>query len=183
MSGKFDNLLQLVGRTPLVKLQRVVPESSATVWVKLEYLNPGGSVKDRMAVAMIEDAEREGTLKPGDTLVEASSGNAGIGLAFAAAVKGYPLVIVTPSVMSKEKMRIIRALGAELIVVEATEWIGMHIAGEKAQELVETCGYVMLNQMENPANPEIHETTTGPEIVEAFQGTEVHGFVAGVGTG
>lgn len=183
MTTIYNSITELVGNTPLLKLNRIVPEDSADVYVKLEAKNPAGSVKDRIALAMIEKAEREGKLKPGSTIVEPTSGNTGIGLASVAAAKGYKIVIVMPESMSVERRKLMKGYGAELILTPASE--GMKASIAKAAELVKEKGYFMPMQFENPENPNIHELTTGPEIVEAFQGTgkQIDAFVAGVGTG
>ncbi len=177
----YNNILETIGNTPIVKLNRVVPEDAADVYVKLEFFNPGGSIKDRIALAMIEKAEKEDKLKPGSKIVEPTSGNTGIGLAAVAAAKGYQLTIIMPETMSDERKKIIRAYGAELILTDGKGGMAASIA--KAKELVENEGYFMPMQFENPANPEIHELTTGKEIVEAFEGNLPDAFVAGVGTG
>ena len=175
-----DSVLELIGATPLVRLHRVVP-AGATVLGKLENLNPGGSVKDRIALAMIEDAERRGTLAPGATIVEPTSGNTGIGLALVAAVKGYRLVLTMPEDMSVERRRLFERYGAELVLTPAIE--GMTGAVFAAQEIVKkTPGAFMPQQFENAANPEMHYRTTGREILAATGG-RVDAFVAGVGTG
>ncbi|MDW8046677.1 MAG: cysteine synthase A, partial [Chloroflexota bacterium] len=176
-----ENVLELIGATPMVRLNRVVPEGAATVYGKLESLNPGGSVKDRIALAMIEDAERKGILKPGATIVEPTSGNTGIGLAVVAAVKGYRLVLTMPEDMSIERRRLLERLGAELVLTPAIE--GMTGAVFAAQQMVEkdpNC--FMPQQFENEANPEIHRRTTAREILAATGG-KIDAFVAGVGTG
>ncbi len=175
-----DSVLDLIGRTPLLRLNRVVPKGAAEVLGKLEVFNPGGSVKDRIALSMIEAAEATGTIKPGDTLVEPTSGNTGIGLALVAATKGYHLVLTMPEDMSVERRRLLERLGADLILTPAIE--GMTGAVFAAQELVGQHGYFMLQQFDNPANPEAHRQTTGPEILAATGG-HVDAFVAGVGTG
>jgi len=174
------SVLDLVGNTPLVRLGRVVPEGSAEVLGKLDSLNPAGSVKDRIALNMIEDAEARGTLKAGDTLVEPTSGNTGIGLAMVAAVKGYRLVLTMPEDMSVERRRLLSRFGAELILTPAIE--GMSGAVFAAQELVEKHRYVLLQQFDNPANPEVHRRTTALEILKATDG-RLDAFVTGVGTG
>lgn len=183
MTTIYNSITELIGNTPLLKLNRIVPEDSADVYVKLESKNPAGSVKDRIALAMIEKAEREGKLKPGSTIVEPTSGNTGIGLASVAAAKGYKIVIVMPESMSIERRKLMKGYGAELILTPASE--GMKASIAKAEELVKEKGYFMPMQFENPENPNIHELTTGPEIIEAFQGTgkTIDAFVAGVGTG
>ena len=176
-----ENVLQLIGATPMVRLNRVVPERAAAIFGKLENLNPGGSVKDRIALAMIEEAERRGVLKPGATIVEPTSGNTGIGLALVAAVKGYRLVLTMPEDMSIERRRLLERLGAEIVLTPAIE--GMTGAVFAAQQMVEkdpNC--FMPQQFENPANPEIHRRTTAREILAATGGN-IDAFVAGVGTG
>jgi cysteine synthase A len=174
------SILDLVGHTPLVRLRRVVPDDAAEVLGKYEVFNPGGSVKDRIAVAMIEAAEREGRLAPGATLVEPTSGNTGIGLAMVCATKGYHLVLTMPEDMSVERRRLLERFGAQLVLTPAIE--GMTGAVQQAQELVAEHGYFMPQQFDNPANPEVHRRTTGPEIIEATGGA-LDAFVAGVGTG
>ena len=175
-----ESILDLIGHTPLVQLRRVPGEGAAQVLGKLESRNPGGSVKDRIAQAMIEAAEQEGRLKPGDTIVEPTSGNTGIGLALVAAVKGYRLVLTMPEDMSLERRKLLRRLGAEFVLTPALE--GMTGAVFAAEQLVREQGYFMPQQFENPANPETHARTTGPEIVAATGG-QVDAFVVGVGTG
>ena len=172
--------LDLVGNTPLVRLQRVVPEGAATVLGKLESRNPGGSVKDRIAVAMVEAAEREGRLHPGDTIVEPTSGNTGIGLAVVCAVKGYRLVLTMPEDMSVERRKLLGRFGAEFVLTPAIEQMSGAVFA--AQELVRERGYFMPLQFENPANPEVHRRTTGPEILRQTGG-RLDSFVAAVGTG
>ncbi len=175
-----ESVLDLVGCTPLVRLSRVVPEGSAEVLGKLESVNPAGSVKDRIALSMIEAAEARGELKPGDTIVEPTSGNTGIGLAMVAAVKGYRLVLTMPEDMSVERRKLLTRFGAELVLTPAIE--GMSGAVFAAEELVEQQGHFMPQQFTNPANPEIHRLTTAQEIIKATEG-RLDAFVAGVGTG
>jgi cysteine synthase A len=175
-----DNVLDLIGGTPMVRLNRVVPAGSAEVVGKMESLNPGGSVKDRIALAMIEAAERDGRLKPGNTIVEPTSGNTGIGLAMVAAVKGYKLIVTMPEDMSLARRDLLARYGAEVVLTPAIE--GMTGAVYAAQELVGQPDHIMLQQFENPANPEIHRQTTAVEILEATEG-RIDAFVAGVGTG
>ena len=175
-----DSALDLVGNTPLVRLHRVVPDGSAEVLAKLESHNPAGSVKDRIALAMIEDAEARGELKPGDTIVEPTSGNTGIGLAMVAAVKGYRLILTMPDDMSLERRKLLTRFGSELVLTPAIE--GMSGAVYQAQELQEKHGYFMPQQFNNPANPEIHRRTTAQEVLKATGG-ELDAFVAAVGTG
>lgn len=173
--------LGLVGHTPLVMLQRIRPEGGAAIWAKAEFLNPGGSVKDRPALSMIEAAESEGKVSQGATVVEATSGNTGISLAMIAAVRGYKCVLVMPEDMSVERRYVLRAYGAEIVLTPAAE--GMIGAVKRAQEIVrKTPGAYMPSQFENTANPESHEKGTAPEILEQCGGA-LDAFVAGVGTG
>ncbi|ARB39550.1 MULTISPECIES: cysteine synthase A [Mammaliicoccus] len=181
MAKRVNNIVELIGDTPVVKLNKVVEEGSADVYVKLEYQNPGSSVKDRIGLAMIEAAEKEGKIKPGDTIIEPTSGNTGIGLAMVAAAKGYKAVFVMPDTMSSERRALLKAYGAELVLTPGAE--GMKGAIKKAKELKEEKGYFEPQQFENPANPKIHELTTGPELVEQFEGVQIDAFLAGVGTG
>ncbi len=177
----FDNITQTVGNTPLVKLNRITEGLKATVLVKLESNNPLGSVKDRIGVAMIEDAEKKGLIKPGSTLIEPTSGNTGIALAFTAAAKGYKLMLTMPESMSIERRRLLQVLGAELVLTPAEE--GMPGAIRAAEKLVEkNPSAIMLQQFDNPSNPAIHEATTAEEIWADTDG-KVDIFVAGVGTG
>ena len=172
--------LDLIGRTPVVRLQRIAGPDHAEVWAKLESMNPGGSVKDRICLSMIEAAEREGRLKPGDTIIEPTSGNTGIGLALVAAVKGYRLILTMPDTMSEERRSLLAAYGATLVLTPDTK--GMHGAIAKAEEILrEHPEYFMPQQFSNPANPEVHRNTTAPEILA--QVPRVDAFVAGVGTG
>lgn len=176
-----DNILDLTGETPIVKLNRVVPEGAADVYAKVEFFNPGGSVKDRIAKAMVEQAEKDGKLQPGGTIIEPTSGNTGVGLAFVGAAKGYKVVIVLPDTFSVERRRLIQAYGAELILTPGAE--GMKGAIAKAEELAEKNGWFLPMQFDNLANPEIHRQATGKEILEAFGNDGLDAFVAGVGTG
>ncbi|MDX9709485.1 MAG: cysteine synthase A [Trichloromonas sp.] len=169
-----------IGRTPLVQITRLGDGNGAAVWGKLESMNPGGSVKDRIALAMIEAAEQEGRLKPGATIVEPTSGNTGIGLSLVCAVKGYKLILAMPDTMSQERRRLLGAYGAELVLTPGAQ--GMRGAIDAAEELVRAKKGYMPQQFKNPANPRIHEQTTGPEILAALDGA-VDAFVAGVGTG
>lgn len=174
-----NSIADLVGRTPLVKLNRMTGSEDADVYVKLEYFNPGSSVKDRIAVAMIEAAEKSGELKEGSTIIEPTSGNTGIGLAMIAAAKGYKSVLVMPDTMSSERRTLLRAYGADLILTPGAE--GMKGAISKAEELSKENGWYMPQQFNNEANPEIHRLTTGPEIADAMD--RVDAFVSGIGTG
>ena len=180
--GKIaETVLDLIGGTPLVRLNRVVQEGWAEVVGKVESLNPAGSVKDRIALSMIEAAEREGRLKPGDTIVEPTSGNTGIGLAMVAAVKGYRLIVAMPEDMSLARRDLLARYGAEIVLTPAIE--GMTGAVYAAQEMMnEHPDYFMAQQFENPANPDIHRRTTAKEILEATGG-RLDAFVVGVGTG
>ena len=180
MSGIRNNITELVGNTPLVRINKL-NKGGAEVVVKVEYFNPGGSVKDRIALAMIEAAERDGTLKPGGTLIEPTSGNTGVGLALLAAVKGYHLILTMPDTMSVERRKLVAAYGAELVLTPGKD--GMKGAIAKANELHEnTPNSLIPQQFENPANPERHYLTTGREILADTDG-KVDVFVAGVGTG
>lgn len=177
----YEDITQLIGNTPIVRLNKIVAKDAAEVIVKLESFNPGGSVKDRIALNMIKRAEKEGRLKPGGTIVEPTSGNTGIGLAMVSAVKGYKLILVMPDTMSIERRNLLLSYGAELVLTPGAE--GMKGAIKKAQEILElNPDYIMLDQFKNPANPEIHELTTAKEILKDTNGI-VDAFVAGVGTG
>lgn len=181
MAKIYNSITELIGNTPIVKLNNIVPEDAADVYVKIESFNPGSSVKDRIALRMIEDAEKAGTIKPGDTIVEPTSGNTGIGLAWVGAAKGYKIIIVMPETMSLERRKIIQAYGAELVLTPGSE--GMKGAIAKAKEVAaEKNGWVPL-QFANPSNPAVHEATTGAEIIDAFGQKGLDAFVAGVGTG
>lgn len=175
---------ELIGHTPLMEVARYEEKNGITdavILVKLEYLNPAGSSKDRIALHMIETAEREGKLKPGGTIIEPTSGNTGIGLASVAAAKGYQVVLTLPETMSVERRKLLQAYGAQLVLTDGVQ--GMRGAIDKAEELqAQTPGSIILGQFDNPANPEIHKLTTGPEIWEDTDG-KVDIFVAGVGTG
>ncbi len=183
MAKIYEKLTELVGRTPLVDLQRLAAKKNAQAQVvaKVEFFNPGGSVKDRIALNMIEDAEKKGILKPGSVIIEPTSGNTGVGLAWISRVKGYEAIIVMPETMSKERQNLLRAAGAKLVLTSGTK--GMKGAIEEANRLKEeTPGAVILGQFVNPANPDMHERTTGEEIWADTEG-KVDIFVAGVGTG
>ena len=174
------SVLDLIGSTPVVKLKALPGKNDAEVWAKLESFNPGGSVKDRICLNMIETAERQGKLKPGATIVEPTSGNTGIGLALIAAVKGYRLILTMPDTMSEERRSLLCAYGARLILTPDTK--GMGGAIHKAEELLEqNSDYFMPQQFNNPANPEIHRRTTAVELLKQFK--RIDAFVAGVGTG
>jgi cysteine synthase A len=176
----YDDVSQLIGNTPLIRLSRFAKGVDAEILGKLEAANPGSSVKDRIGLAMIEAAEREGLLKPGGIIVEPTSGNTGIGLAVAAAVKGYRLILTMPSSMSVERRKLLIAFGAEIVLTDAE--FGMPGAIEEAEILVEELGAFMPQQFMNPANPDVHYRTTGPEIWRDCDG-KIDVFVAGVGTG
>ncbi len=178
--ARHDNILDTIGRTPLVRLNRLAP-GHATVWVKVESFNPLGSVKDRMARAVIEDAERSGALRPGQTVIEATSGNTGIGLAMVCAQKGYPLVVTMAESFSLERRRLLRFLGARVVLTPAAEkGTGML---NKAVELAERHGWFLCRQFDNEANAEVHTRTTAREILDDFAGEPLHAFVSGFGTG
>ncbi|PMR92146.1 cysteine synthase A [Streptococcus intermedius] len=181
MAQIYHNITELIGNTPIVKLNKLVPEGAADVYVKLEAFNPGASVKDRIALSMIETAEQEGLIQPGATIVEATSGNTGIGLSWVGAAKGYKVVIVIPETMSVERRKIIQAYGAELVLTPGSE--GMPGAIAKAEEIAkERNGWLPL-QFNNLSNPEVHEKITGAEIIAAFGKKGLDAFVGGVGTG
>lgn len=177
----LEHVLSLIGNTPLVRLRRVVPEGAATVWAKCEQLNPGGSVKDRIALSMIEEAERAGRIKPGDTVVEPTSGNTGIGLALVCARKGYKLVLTMPESMSLERRALLEAYGAEIVLTPAERV--MEGAIEAALEIVRERNAFMPGQFDNPANPLAHREHTAREIIEAMGDDPVAALVAAVGTG
>jgi cysteine synthase len=178
--NRVDYAYQLIGQTPVVRLNRIVEKGSATIYLKLESANPGGSVKDRIALAMIEDAEKTGLLKPGKELIEATSGNTGVGLAFVAAAKGYPITLVMPETMTLERRAILKAFGASLVLTPGP--LGMKGAVDKAEELAKADPkFWVVRQFDNPANPEVHRRTTALEILE--QVPELDAFVAGIGTG
>lgn len=184
MSKVKESALELIGNTPLVKISRYAKKAgveNATILAKLEYFNPAGSVKDRVALSMVEEAEKAGILKPGSTIIEPTSGNTGIGLASVAASKGYRAILTLPDTMSVERRNLLAAYGAELVLTEGAK--GMKGAIAKAEELKDSIpGAVILGQFDNPANPKVHKETTGPEIWDQTDG-KVDIFVAGVGTG
>ncbi|BBZ67903.1 cysteine synthase [Mycolicibacterium insubricum] len=181
MSKIYDNVTELVGRTPLVRLNRLTEELGAQVVVKLEFYNPANSVKDRIGVSIIDAAERVGALRPGGTIVEATSGNTGIALAMVGAARGYRVILTMPDTMSLERRAMLRAFGAEIVLTPGSE--GMAGAVNKAREIIaETDNAVAADQFANPANPEIHQRTTGEEIWNDTDGA-VDIFVAGIGTG
>src|SRR5712675_3015573 len=176
----YDNILGTIGRTPIVRIQRLAPQG-VTMYVKCEFFNPLGSVKDRLAIGIIEDAERRGQLKPGQTVVEATSGNTGISLAMVCAAKGYPFVAVMVESFSVERRRIMRMMGAKVILTPAAERGSGMV--KKAAELAQKHGWFLARQFENEANPAYHRNTTGPEILQDFAGSRLDFFVTGWGTG
>ena len=176
----YDTILDTIGNTPIVKLHRLAPKH-VDIYVKVEAFNPGGSVKDRLALAIILDAEKRGALKPGQTVVEATSGNTGVGLAMVCAARGYPFVAVMTETFSVERRKLMRAYGAKVLLTPAAErGTGMV---KKARELAEKHGWFWASQFENPANPAYHRSTTGPEILRDFAGRRLDYFVSGWGTG
>lgn len=184
MARLVQNITELIGDTPLVRLNRVVPEGSAEIYLKLEFQNPGSSVKDRIAISMVEVAEQEGKLKPGSTIIEPTSGNTGIGLAMVAAAKGYKAILVMPETMSIERRSLLKAYGAQLVLTPGSE--GMKGAIRRAEELqAENPEYFMPQQFNNQANVKVHRETTGPEIVQAINDYDgkLDAFISGVGTG
>ncbi len=182
MARVGNSITDLIGHTPIVKLNRLTGPEDAEVYVKLEYFNPGSSVKDRIALAMIEAAEKSGALQEGDTLIEPTSGNTGIGLAMIAAAKGYRTVLVMPETMSMERRNLLRAYGAELILTPGADGMnGPNGAIKTAEKMAAEKSWFMPQQFNNPANPEVHRLTTGPEIVEAMD--QLDAFVSGIGTG
>ncbi len=176
----YDSIIDTVGDTPVVRINRLAP-ANVTMYVKCEYFNPAASVKDRLALNIIEAAERDGTLKPGQTVVEATSGNTGVGLAMVCAAKGYPLVVTMANSFSVERRQLMRFLGAEVVLTpRALKGFGMYM---KAKELADTHGWFLAHQFETPANAEIHESTTAAEILADFKGQRLDYFVSGYGTG
>lgn len=176
----YDSILDTIGRTPIVKLHRIAPKH-VTLYAKVESFNPGGSVKDRLALAIVLDAERRGTLKPGQTIVEATSGNTGVALAMVAAARGYPFVAIMTETFSIERRKLMRAYGAKVILTPAAERGSGMV--RKAKELAEKHGWFLARQFENEANPAYHRSTTGPEILGDFAGKRLDYFVSGWGTG
>ncbi|HLO67267.1 MAG TPA: cysteine synthase A [Holophaga sp.] len=178
--NRVEHAYELIGHTPVVRLNRLAEKGSATIWLKLESANPGGSVKDRIALSMIEDAEARGALRPGMELIEATSGNTGVGLAFVAAAKGYPITLVMPETMTLERRAILKAYGANLVLTPGP--LGMKGAVDKAEELAAADPkFWVVRQFDNPANPAVHRRTTALEVLE--QVPELDAFVAGIGTG
>ncbi|MGE3151910.1 MAG: cysteine synthase A [Nitrospiraceae bacterium] len=181
MSGTCPDITDLIGKTPLVRLNRMSEPGAATIYAKVESFNPGGSVKDRICLNMINEAERQGRLKPGSTILEPTSGNTGIGLALVAAVRGYKLILVMPESMSMERASLLSSYGAQLVLTAA--WEGMRGSIKEAEAiLAQNPSYFMPDQFSNPANPAMHRMTTAPEIWDALEG-RVDAFVAAVGTG
>src|SRR5215470_13760317 len=176
----YRSIVDTIGRTPIVRINRLAP-AGVTMYVKVEAFNPGGSVKDRLAIGIIEDAEQRGTLKPGQTVVEATSGNTGIALAMVCAAKGYPFVAVMVETFSVERRQIMRAYGARVVLTPAAERGSGMV--RKAAELAAEHGWFLARQFENPANPAYHRQTTGPEILSDFAGQRLDAFVTGWGTG
>jgi cysteine synthase A len=176
----YDSILGTIGKTPVVRIQRLAPKH-VTMYVKCEFFNPLGSVKDRLAIGIIEDAERRGTLKPGQTVVEATSGNTGIALAMVCAAKGYPFVAIMTETFSVERRKVMRMLGAKVILTPAAERGSGMV--RKAAELAQKHGWFLAQQFENEANPAYHRSTTGPEILQDFAGRRLDYFVTGWGTG
>ncbi len=177
----YNDILETIGRTPTVRINKIPDDRCANIFGKLEMFNPAGSVKDRIGLSMILDAEKKGLLKPGDTIVEPTSGNTGIALIMVAAVKGYKAVFTMPETMSLERRALLRYFGAEIVLTEGPK--GMKGAIEKAEELVKEKGYFQPQQFDNPANPQVHRETTAREITEDFEGKDLHYFVVGIGTG
>jgi cysteine synthase A len=176
----YEDVTQTIGRTPIVRVNRLAP-ANITMYVKLEAANPGGSVKDRLALAIIEDAERSGLLKPGATVVEATSGNTGIALAMVCASRGYPFVAIMPESFSVERRQVMRAYGAKVVLTPAAERASGAV--KLAEQLANERGWVLARQFDNPANPAYHRQTTGPEILQDFAGRRLDYWVTGYGTG
>lgn len=180
MGKVYGSITELIGRTPIVKLNNIAGDDAADVYVKLEWFNPGGSVKDRIALNMIKKAEEAGKIKPGDTIIEPTSGNTGIGLALVGAALGYKIILTMPDTMSIERRSLLKAYGAQLKLTPGSE--GMNGSIKLAQELSKEKGYFLPQQFENPSNPEVHRQTTAQEILEDM-GSDIDAFVAAVGTG
>ena len=180
MSKVYGSMMELIGNTPMVKLNNIGSEGMADIYVKLEWFNPGGSVKDRIALNMIRSAEKAGKVKPGDTIIEPTSGNTGIGLAMVGATLGYKVILTMPDTMSIERRKLLKAYGAEVMLTPGAD--GMNGSIKLAKDLSEEKGYFLPQQFENFANPEIHRTTTAKEILEAT-GPDIDAFVAAIGTG
>jgi cysteine synthase A len=176
----YNDILGTIGRTPVVRINRLAPEGT-TIYVKIEFFNPGSSVKDRLAIAMIDDAERRGVLKPGQTVIEPTSGNTGIALAMVCAARGYPFIAVMAESFSIERRKLMKALGAKVLLTPKELRASGMVA--KAKELAEKHGWFMPQQFENPANPAYHRSTTGPEILQDFADRRLDVFVSGIGTG
>ncbi|MBF0287918.1 MAG: cysteine synthase A [SAR324 cluster bacterium] len=177
----YNNILETIGHTPIIKINCLTKDNDASVYVKLEQFNPGASIKDRTAIGMITAAEQDGRLKPGDTIVEPTSGNTGIGLSMIATVRGYGIVLTMPDTMSFERRAILEHLGAEIVLTPGE--LGMQGSIEMAHSLVVERGYCMMSQFDNAANPQIHEKTTAQEIIADFQDVGLDYFVSGIGTG
>lgn len=181
MVKSVETITELIGNTPLVKLRRLVSDDSADVYVKVESFNAGGSVKDRIALNIIETAEKDGSLKPGDTIIEATSGNTGVGLSLIGAAKGYKVITIMPESMSIERRQLMKAYGTEVLLTPAANGFGAAVA--KAEELAAQPGYFWARQFDNEANPAIHYQTTGQEIIKAFDGKTPDAYISGIGTG
>lgn len=179
MKKIVEDISELVGNTPILKLKG--EEEASNVFLKLEFFNPGGSVKDRIALGMIENAEKIGTLKKGSTIIEPTSGNTGIGLAMIGATRGYHVILVMPDTMTVERQKLMKAYGAEVLLTPGAE--GMKGSIKVAEEFAKEKGYFLTRQFENPANPETHEKTTAQEIIASFESQKIDAFIAGVGTG
>jgi len=181
MVKSVETITELIGNTPLVKLNRLVSQDSADVYVKVESFNAGGSVKDRIALNIIETAEKDGSLNPGDTIIEATSGNTGVGLSLIGAAKGYKVITIMPESMSIERRQLMKAYGTEVLLTPAADGFGAAVA--KAEELAAQPGYFWARQFDNEANPAIHYQTTGQEIINAFDGKTPDAYISGIGTG
>ena len=181
MVKSVETITELIGNTPLVKLSRLVSDDSADVYVKIESFNAGGSVKDRIALNIIETAEKDGSLNPGDTIIEATSGNTGVGLSLIGAAKGYKVITIMPESMSIERRQLMKAYGTEVLLTPAADGFGAAVA--KAEELAAQPGYFWARQFDNEANPAIHYQTTGQEIINAFDGKTPDAYISGIGTG